>query len=230
MRILLINPNSSAHITEGFAKSLPVDSDVQLETFTAPLPAPTSIESVITSVQSAHIAYQALLPRLLNYDGFLICCFSAHPLIEMLRETTTAPVIGIMESSLHLAMQLGHKVGIVTTAKRWEPLLTLGIQSIGLQSDRIVVKSSSLGVLELHSKSQAEVQLALKRAAESLCSMHNAEVIVLGCAGMSGLEQAIAESDITAHIPIIDSVQAGHQTLVALCRLRLGTSKAGLYA
>lgn len=118
MRLLLVNPNSSHEITSAFAASLPRYPDVHIATLTAPSPSPAAIQSAVTSIASAYYAFQAILPLIQDYDGFLVCCYSAHPLVEMLRESTTAPVVGIMQASLVMGIQLGNKVGIVTTADR----------------------------------------------------------------------------------------------------------------
>lgn len=118
MRILLINPNSTKDITRTLAAALPRYEDVVLHTLDAPVPAPAAIQSAVTSIASAFYSFKAILPTLAEYDGFLVCCYSAHPLVEMLRESTTAPVVGIMQASLVTGLQLGNKVGIVTTADR----------------------------------------------------------------------------------------------------------------
>lgn len=53
-----------------------------------------------------------------------------------------------------------------------------------------------------------------------------AEVIVLGCAGMSGLDRALAER---LGVPVIDAVAAAVVWAVALVQLGKSTSKAMTY-
>ncbi|ORY76347.1 hydantoin racemase family [Protomyces lactucae-debilis] len=228
MRILIINPNSTKDITRTLVAALPRYEGVLLHTLDAPVPAPAAIQSAVTSIASAFYSFKAILPTLAEYDGFLVCCYSAHPLVEMLRESTTAPVVGIMQASLVTGLQLGNKVGIVTTAERWQPLLTNAVASLGFDTARVQVSTTGLGVLDLHAKPQTEVHaLVAARALELV--RDGCEVIALGCAGMTGLERAVTEA-VGPGVPVVDGVAAGYEQLLALCRMKLQTSKALLYA
>jgi Asp/Glu/hydantoin racemase len=100
--ILVINPNTSTHMTNalkpivenlGFA-------DVQFDYFTAPsnesvpledgsiidgVPSINSGEDSVTSALHCRPFVEPLIPK---YDGFLVACYSAHPLVGMLKEAT----------------------------------------------------------------------------------------------------------------------------------------------
>lgn len=44
-----------------------------------------------------------------------IWAVSDHPLVHVLRETTSKPVVGILESAITHSLFLGHRFGIITT-------------------------------------------------------------------------------------------------------------------
>lgn len=83
-------------------------------------------------------------------------------------------------------------------------------------------------MLDLHAKPQTEVHALVAARALQLVR-DGCEVIALGCAGMTGLNRAVTEA-VGPGVPVVDGVAAGYEQLLALCRLKLQTSKALLYA
>ncbi|KAL4986378.1 tubulin-domain-containing protein [Aspergillus falconensis] len=98
--ILVINPNTSTHMTSTLVPILDKlgYTDVHFDYFTAPqsetvtLPdgrvihGIPSINSGEDSVLSALHCRPFVEPLVEKYDGFLVACYSAHPLVGMLRE------------------------------------------------------------------------------------------------------------------------------------------------
>jgi Asp/Glu/hydantoin racemase len=101
--ILIINPNTSTHMTNALKPILEsLDyADIHFNYFTAPssesvtlpdgriingVPSINSGEDSITSALHCRPFVKALVPR---YDAFLVACYSAHPLVGMLREAIT---------------------------------------------------------------------------------------------------------------------------------------------
>ncbi|KAL2821251.1 tubulin-domain-containing protein [Aspergillus cavernicola] len=97
---LVINPNTSTHMTSAL---VPIVEnlgyrDVHFEYFTAPQSEPVtlpdgrvvhgvpSINSGEDSVLSALHCRPFVEPLVAKYDAFLVACYSAHPLVGMLRE------------------------------------------------------------------------------------------------------------------------------------------------
>lgn len=99
--ILVINPNTSTHMTSAVVPILENlgYTDVHFDYFTAPqsesvtLPdgrvihGIPSINSGEDSVLSALHCRPFVEPLVAKYDAFLVACYSAHPLVGMLRET-----------------------------------------------------------------------------------------------------------------------------------------------
>lgn len=102
-KVLVINPNTSTHMTEALKPIVAKlnYTDTQVDYFTAPstpvtLPDGRVIEgipSINSGADSARSALhcrpfvEALIPK---YDAFLVACYSAHPLVGMLRATSRA--------------------------------------------------------------------------------------------------------------------------------------------
>ncbi|KAL4905663.1 hypothetical protein BDW74DRAFT_185166 [Aspergillus multicolor] len=229
-RILLINPNATHSMTskclEMVAPTLP--SDIQVDGFTAPHPAPTAIEGSLDAVLSTAASVRAIIPIAEQYDAFLVACYSEHPLIKALREELTAPVVGIMEASLFAARTLGGRFGIVVTSSRSAVLHTDSIRNYGLDGFSVGVESCGLGVLGLERKGEKEVLAAMCGAARKLVD-RGADVITLGCAGMTKLKEAV-EEEVGDGVQVVDGVVAGVHHLAGLLRMGGRTAKRGVYA
>ncbi|CAF0953836.1 unnamed protein product [Didymodactylos carnosus] len=220
-KILLINPNSTTSMTSAAAKALiglENFSSSQVDQFTAPSAAPAEITSFTTEILSAAASIHNLIPLLQQYDGFLVACFSEHPLVEMLREHTDKPVVGIMEASLVHATILGHRFGIVTTNKEWELLLAKSVRNMALDRRCGGIKAINISPASLELAGQDIVNVAMSKAAIELVEKNGCDVIVLGCAGMSGLESTVQQAVITmgSKVAVIDAVVAGYEILLGL--------------
>ena len=83
-----------------------------------------------------------------------------------------------------------------------------------------------MSVLELESSPERAVKAIVEQARRAITD-DGAEVIVLGCGGMAGLDQAI-RSEIST--PVVDGVAAAVKLAESLVRLGLSTSKVRTYA
>jgi len=230
MRLLLINPNTSAGMTADIQAAgraaLPASAtDVTVDAI-QPARGPASIEGQLDEVVSAHWALDAVLPVAESYDAFIVACYSHHPLTGALRELLQQPVVGIMEASILHALPLGERFSIVTTSARWQPLLQEGVRALGLERRCASVRSSGLAVLELGSLPTDVVRRRLIDEAVLAVEHDGASVICLGCAGMAGLEQEIAAA---CGVPVVDGVRAGVLLARSLVEAGAATSKRGLY-
>jgi allantoin racemase len=231
MRLLLINPNTSADMTAAILAAgraaLPASASGVTVDAIQPARGPASIEGQLDEVVSAHWALDAVLPIADRYDGFIVACYSHHPLTGALREALDQPVVGIMEASILHALPLGERFAIVTTSQRWQPLLSEGVRALGFEQRCASVRSSGLSVLELGSLSSELVRQRLCEEAVAAVRHDGASVICLGCAGMTGLEAAVSAA---AGVPVVDGVRASVLLMRSLVESRAHTSKRGLYS
>ncbi|HEY2596713.1 MAG TPA: aspartate/glutamate racemase family protein [Chloroflexota bacterium] len=227
-RLLVVNPNTSQAMTaiirvsaECAARSLGAEVDTVCASS-----GPQSIEGRFDEIVSAYWTLDTVMRLAASYDGIVVACFSQHVVIEGIREATEIPTVGILEASVLCALPLGARFSVVTTSPRWEPLLADGLRSLGLHERCASVRSSGLAVLDLDRLPHQAVLERLAQQAELAIAHDGAEVIVLGCAGMAGLQDAVAQR---VHVPVIDAVAAGVSLVAALANAGARTSKRNLY-
>ncbi|ETW79773.1 hypothetical protein HETIRDRAFT_49067 [Heterobasidion irregulare TC 32-1] len=223
--ILVINPNSSESVTSGLRDTLSPPPDTTLTFYTAPSHAPPSINDLTTANLTATACFEDILAKGLVelYDGFLVCCFSDHPLIHMLRETTPKPTIGILQSAIVHALLIGDRFSVVSTGSGYRYNRHAEIRAcLGGDSARFAgIVMTGLGVVELREGERAHVESAMKDASAKAAAS-GADVLLLGCAGMAGMEvlvqQGVAEAGLKS-VRIVDGAKAGVQFLASLIRL-----------
>jgi allantoin racemase len=227
-RLLVVNPNTSRPMTATIEQSarlagraIGVEVDV-----VCPEYGPESIEGRFDEIVSAYWTLDCVMRVADGYAGFVVACYGPHPAIEALREAVEAPAMGIMEASILYALPLGARFGIVTTSPRWEPLLAEGVKLLGVEGRCAGIRSSGLAVLDLDRLPGQEVCARLAEAARAAVVEDGAETILLGCAGMAGVEEAVASA---SGVPVVDSVRAGVTVVGALARSGARTSKRNLY-
>jgi Asp/Glu/hydantoin racemase len=233
INILLINPNGTSSMTEACLRSLEstLPPHCTVTGFTSPGPTPSAIEGHLDGVLSAAAAIRAVVPIASKYDAFLVACFSAHPLINALREELSGPVIGIMEAALYSARMLGGRLGIVATGGRSKVMHEDAIRYYGLEGFSAGCETANLGVLELETAPREKVLNLVGEAARRLVQDRGADCIALGCAGMTEMkvkcEEAVGSKDATAQV--IDGVAVGVQILIGLVREGHATAKGGIF-
>lgn len=228
MHILLINPNTSAEFTQRIQS---IASQYALPTTVAtaknPLSGPRSIESIYDEILSSAGTLELAISELEEYDAFVIACYSDHPTIYALREITDKPVLGIAEASMYMACMLGYKFSVVTTNREWEPLLWDAVRHYGLAERCASVRSTGMPVLALESASPEKTYEMIANAARQAIEADGAEVICLGCAGMTGLDKKL-ETDLG--LPVVDGVISALKFLEGMDGYGMRTSKRLAYA
>ncbi|EMC98538.1 hypothetical protein BAUCODRAFT_32586 [Baudoinia panamericana UAMH 10762] len=232
IRVLICNPNATESMTANCVKMVEptLPSDVEVVGFTSPPPAPSAVEGNFDNIMSAAAAARAIIPlqQREGYDAMLVACYSDHALIRMLREEFDVPVIGIMEASLFAARTLGARFGIVATSRRSQVMHADAVRHYGMDGFCAGVGSCDLGVLDLERKPRQEVLKIMQDVAVKLAGQ-GAEVLTLGCAGMTDMKMAVEEA-VGETVRVVDGVVAGVHHLVGLVRLGGKTAKSGLYA
>ncbi|KAJ3790054.1 Asp/Glu/hydantoin racemase [Lentinula aff. detonsa] len=225
-RLLVINPNSSKSVTDGLEEVLKPPPQTEISFYTAPKNAPPSINDMVTANLTATACFLDIQEKKLldQYGGFLVCCFSDHPLTHMLRETTSKPTIGIFEAAITQALLLGKRFGIVTTGTGYNADIHKGVQAfMGGPSQRFAgMVTTGLGVVELREGNRNKIEANMKEYSGKI-AREGADVILLGCAGMAGMEslvmQGAAEAvPMAAPVHVVDGAKAGVEMLSGLVR------------
>ena len=228
MRILFINPNTTEEFTHKIQKiadqyRLPSTTVVAVN----PARGPRSIECVYDELLSAPGTLEIGIAEMDKSDGIVIACYSDHSTIYALRELGDIPVIGIAEASMYVACMLGHRFSVVTTGEAWEPLLWDAVRQYGLEQRCASVRSTRMAVLDLEAATPERTnQLILEESRRAL-EEDDAEVICLGCAGMTGLDKELEQE---LGVPVLDGVVCALKLLEGFHGYGLKTSKRRAYA
>jgi allantoin racemase len=184
---------------------------------------PESAEGWLDSYLSAAAVLDALRTYEGAYDAVVMAGFGEHGR-EGARELLDVPVVDITEAAAHLACLLGRRYGVVTTLERSCGQIEDSLETAGVGRNCVAVVGTGLGVLDLGDTRRTEE--AFLTAAER-ARRAGAEVLVLGCAGMTGLQRAVGEK---LGLPVVDGVAAAVKLAESLVSLGLTTSRAGSYA
>ncbi|KAI1081535.1 hydantoin racemase [Whalleya microplaca] len=225
-KILVLNPNSSQSMTDGMKAvidTIDLSYSTEVHTYTAPPSAPASINDGTDIEQSFNAVRMNFDDE--GYDGIVVACFSMHPLVPYLQGYPT-PVTGIFEASVLTALSLlrgDEKWGVVTTGKFWEEHLAAGVKAfLGAaqwdgNSKFAGVESTGLNAGDFHhGVDPAVVKAKIKDATKRLLGKGPVGCIVMGCAGMAGLEEIIREAaneklgkEFAHSLHVVDGVRAG---------------------
>ena len=226
MRLLVINPNTTASMTRKIGEAAKAVASPSTEvTAVNPAHGPVSIEGFYDEA----FCVPGLLEEVRKgvdegYDGFLVACFG-DPGLDACREISDAPVIGICEAAMHVASLVAHRFTVVTTNHRSVPRIGELAHRYGVER-RCHLQAAGVTVLSLEepgSEAQTKVEAMARRAVQE----EGAEAVLLGCAGMADLSARLSER---LGVPCIDGVAAGTKLLEALVGLGVKTSKALAYS
>lgn len=222
---------------------------VNTTTYTAPPTSPASINDDADIQASVDAVMRAVKDGQLDlepYDGILIACYSVHPLVQSLRHYledrgTFKPVTGIFEATILTSQLLigppsHEKWGIVTTGKFWEDHLDQGVRAcLGHEDGRgsgdvdffAGVFTTGLNAGDFHNMPKEEVDRRLTEATKKLFGSGSVTCVVMGCAGMAGLESIIraAAAEVNGgkemkNLHVVDGVKAGVMQLDQAVRSR----------
>uniref|UniRef100_V5E3V1 Uncharacterized protein n=2 Tax=Kalmanozyma brasiliensis (strain GHG001) TaxID=1365824 RepID=V5E3V1_KALBG len=229
VRICIVNPNSSSIITDALSTTLLLSAppSTSLSFLTGPPSSPASIQTPAESIISAAETYKHLITTspsqdlsLYPTDAFLVACFSDHPLAPMLRPSGK-PTLHLLEAAILHALLVGVKFGVLTTGKSVVPDVEAGVRRVmGGNSDRYIgTHATGLGVVELKEGDRGKIERKIKVGVQELVRM-GADVIVLGCAGMAGMERLVREGaeEVGGMVKVVDGAKAGLQLLTGLVR------------
>ncbi len=221
---LVVNPNTSPSMTAEIGETA---AAVFTEPWTSEaVHAPAGPES-LESWRDYALATVMVMPAVSEpgrASGIVLACFG-DPGLQALKELAPVPLVGIAEAAISQALLLGGRFGILAGMDRAVSLMEAMVQGYGLGARYAGTVSIGTRVLELGTDRAATLCL-LGRAARRLIR-RGADVLLLGCAGLTSFRRELAGEVGAA---VIDPVEAGCRMLRALVESELTTSRAGLYA
>lgn len=213
-RIVVINPNSTRAVTDGmdaalaplrFADGPRIDCLTLAE-------GPPGIESQ-RHVDGVVGPLCAMIEREDNAaDAFVIACFS-DPGLHSARETTRRPVMGISEGAIAAALTLGDRFGIIAILPASVSRHRRYVRQMGLEGRFAGDIPIGVGVTDLKG---SEVEDRMAEAGQRLIEAHDADVLIMGCAGMAHCRPALEDR---LGVPVVDPTQAAVAQAIAAVRL-----------
>ncbi|MEU0740832.1 aspartate/glutamate racemase family protein [Streptomyces sp. NPDC006134] len=226
MRILVVNVNTTQSMTDSIGEQAAGAASPGTEI--VPLTPPFGAESVEGNYES-YLAAVAVMEAVRThpepFDAVIQAGYGEHGR-EGLQELLDVPVVDITEAAASTARFLGRSYSVVTTLDRTVPLIEERLHTAGLSARCASVRASGLPVLALEQNEEAAVDAIAEQAVRAVRE-DRAEVVCLGCGGMSGLAERVGER---TGVPVVDGVTAAVTIAESLVRLGLSTSKVRTYA
>lgn len=217
MRLLIVNPNTTASMTAAIGASARAVADPSTEiTAVNPADGPASIEND----DDEHRCIPGLLEEVSRAstgdappDAYVIACFG-DPGLEQVRAAVDAPVLGIAQAAMHAAALSAGSFSVVTSmsatvptawtlAKTYTPGQCLGVHASDIPVLRIDSDPTTIDPIG---------DLAERALAED-----GSRAIVLGCAAMAKFAGPLTER---LGVPVVDGVVAATLLAEALVRMR----------
>ena len=217
-RILVINPNSNDDVTKGFSEvldplRLPGGPDIECITLSE---GPFGIETQ-EHVESVTLPLRRTVVERTDVDAFVIACYS-DPGITVCREATDKPVFGIQESGILAALSRGERFGVIALGPQSIKRHLRYIRQLGLENRLAAERPLHMSVAAAE---DADAYPRVLQVARELVEKDAADVLLLGCAGMTRhrlpLEQDLA-------VPVIDPVQMAVAQALTAVLLSAGSS------
>ncbi|QIZ38841.1 aspartate/glutamate racemase family protein [Saccharopolyspora sp. ASAGF58] len=208
--LLVLNPNSSASVTEAVAVAarslVPPEIPLRVDQLDD---APEAIEN---AAQHAAVAPMVAdhVARAVGFDAVLVACHG-DPGLDRARAATDAPVVGMGAASLHAAAAIAGRFGVLTPAEGLVERKHAQAARLGLAEQCVAVEVVGGGVL---AGVGADPDLTPFIAASRRAADAGAEAVVLGCAGYAGLAGALQDA---VSVRVLEPVRAAVGLLLPLC-------------
>ncbi len=212
MRLLLINPNSSAHITERLAASArcALDAHDTLTAVTA-VGSPAVVRTA-TDLQQANSNVQLLAHQHASKHDAILLAISLDGAAVLLREQfPTLPVVGMTEAALLTACLHAKRIGLLTLGTSILPLYRDRVAQIGISS-RVVAYAAPEAPSAFGADAKGTVPELLDVLTSAIDGMRSegAQVIVLAGAVLCGYAEALQKR---CTMPVLDGVQCATRQL-----------------
>jgi allantoin racemase len=226
MKLLLINPNISASVSEliRVEAQRSASPGTEIDVLTAPFGV-AYIETRFESMIGAYAAAQLAAEHHERHDAVVVAAFG-DPGLAALREVLPIPVTGLTEAALASAHLLGHRISIIAISQRIQAWYREVVESYGFGSRLASIRaldrplSSIGGVQDDHAQ-------ALKALAEQAVLEDGAEVIILAGAPLAGLARSLKGQ---LPVPVVDGVSSAVRHAETLVALQPGRARRGSFA
>jgi allantoin racemase len=225
MRILILNPNTSADITARLAAvaQQAAASGTVLATATATRGVPYIATRAEAQIGGA-IALEMLAERHRDYDAAIIAAFG-DPGLFGARELFDIPIVGMAEASMLTACMLGRRFAIVTFARALGPWYQECVDMHGLTSRCAGIRMLDAPFKEVGNVQDEKESLLAELAGRAALEL-DADVVILAGAPLAGLAARVRER---IPVPVIDQMAAAVKQAEALVTLGVRKATVGAF-
>lgn len=217
MKILVINPNSSPAMTADIRRA--AERYAAGRFAVEVLPTPGAPEFIDTFEDRALAAPGMMrLVREHPADAYVVACH-CDPNLQLLRELTDRPVVGIGEASFSMAAMLGDSFSVLSTGIYSNPNKVNLIRSYHMEAHLASVRAVEDGPEDELTRYLATARRAMQE--------DGAEVIILGCAGLC---QLAGDMEKALGVPVLDGVACGLAVAEGMVYAGMHTSKFRYYS
>ncbi|MFN3670892.1 MAG: aspartate/glutamate racemase family protein [Bosea sp. (in: a-proteobacteria)] len=211
MRILLINPNTMAAMTELVVRVVTplLPAGVSLTAATGRIGA-RYISTRTAAAIAGHAALDAYAEHGEGCDAVYLACFG-DPGLFALKELAPVPVLGMAEASCQAAARLAPRFSIVTGGERWGPMLRDFVGALGLANSLAAIEAVAPTGADIAADPEGAVAL-LAQACRRTAERDGAGAVILGGAGLAGLAARVQPH---LDIPVLCSVETGFAAVLA---------------
>lgn len=198
-RVLLINPNTSAGVTDKVAAACAAaQPHLHWDSATAAFGAPY-IASEATYAVAAHAVLDAFDRHFAAHDAILIACFG-DPGLLALREIARVPVFGLAQASFQAAATRG-RFAVVTGGTAWGPMLQRFARMHQLDAQLCGIHTVELTGAQIAAHPQQATDLLCAACDQGIAA--GAQHILIGGAALTGLA---VELQPRFAVPLLDNV------------------------
>lgn len=225
MKILVVNANTSAFVTERVATEArrSASSGVEIQPITGEFGAriiATRTENAI----AAHAMVDLLATHADGCDAVLIAV-SYDTALDAAREMLAIPVVGMTEAALLTACMLGGRIGLVTFGRRGLPMYQEVVGRYGLAS-RVAAWRVIESPAAYKPGDTAALEDEIVGAANALVD-DGAETVILSGAVMAGFPERVQPR---IPVAVLDGISCGIRQAELLVRLGAPKPRTGSFA
>jgi allantoin racemase len=225
VKILLLNPNTTAEVTELLYAA--GSRAASLGTELVPMTAKRGVPYIATRAEAqigGAIALEMLAEAGAGFDAAIIAAFGDPGLLGA-RELFSFPVVGLAEAAMLTACMVGQRFSIVTFSRVLAPWYWECVAMHGLEA-----RCSGIRTLDESFQSISNVQVekeeSLIRIANKAVDEDGADVAILSGAPLAGLADKVKDR---IPVPVIDPIAAAVRQAETLAVLKPLKARAGSF-
>lgn len=223
MKILIINPNSTATMTAAIGTAArraaaPGTAIAAVNPDSGP-PAIQGAEDGLAALPGLFALFEREVMQTHSCDAVIVACFDDTGL-KALKARSPVPVVGIGEAGFLAAMLVAERFSVVTTLAVSLPVIEANLEAYGWRGRCAGLHASGVPVLDLEGADTKVVETVAAGIARAVTE-DGCDAVVLGCAGMADLAEVMTER---FGIPVIDGVAAAVTFCEALNRAGIDNS------